>query len=90
MSTSMGTPIDGAGSRGFGATGRGRTGGSFAADKGGGWVEMVLGDAEGAEHDMDWKASLARCAWSILRAALYHALGSVSVGHPYGMVAIWF
>ena len=45
MSTSMGTPIDGAGGGGFGATGRGRTGGSFTADKGGGWVEMVLGDA---------------------------------------------
>jgi len=49
----MGTPIDGAGSGGFGATGRGRTGGSLAADKGGGWAEMVLGDAEGMEHNTD-------------------------------------
>jgi len=40
----MGTPIDGADSR---------TGGSLATDKGGGQVEMVLGDAEGMEHDID-------------------------------------
>jgi len=63
---SMGTPIDGAGGGGFRATGRGGAGGSLATDKGGGWVEMVLDDAEGTEHDMDWKASLARRAWSIL------------------------
>jgi len=49
----MGTPIDGAGSGGFGATGRGRMGGSLAADKGGGWAEPVLGSVEEAEHDMD-------------------------------------
>ena len=86
----MGTPIDRAGSRGFGATGRGRAGGSLATDKGGGRTEMVLGDAEGTERDTDWKASLARCTWSILQAALYHMSGSVSAGRPYGMVAIWF
>jgi len=28
-------------------------GGSLAADKGEGWVEMVLGDAKGAECDTD-------------------------------------
>jgi len=88
----MGTPIDGAGSRGFGATGRGGAEGSLATDKGGGRAEMVLGDAEGTEHDTDWKASLARRTWSILQAALYHASRSVSVsvGRLYGMVAIWF
>jgi len=59
-------------------------------DKGGGRAEMVLGNAEGTERDTDWKASLARCAWSILQAALYHMSGSVSAGRPYGMVAIWF
>jgi len=47
----MGTPIDEVGGRGFGATRRGRTGGSLAADKGRGRAEMVLGDAEGAEHN---------------------------------------
>jgi len=87
---SMGTPIDGAGSRGFRAMGRGGMGGSLAANKGGGQAETVLGDVEGAEHDTDWKALLARRTWSILRAALYHAPGSVLVGRPYGMVAIWF
>jgi len=49
----MGTPIDGAGGKGFGATRRGRTGGSLAADKGGGRAEMVLGDVKGAERDTD-------------------------------------
>jgi len=87
---SMGTPIDRAGSGGFGATRRGRMGGSLATDKGGGQAETVLGDAEGAEHNMDWKALLARHTWSILHAALYHMLGSVLAGCPYGMVAIWF
>jgi len=86
----MGTPIDGVGGGGFGATGRGRMGGSLAVDKGGGWAETVLGNAEGAVRDTDWKASLVRCAWSILQAALYHASGSVSAGRLYGMVAIWF
>jgi len=26
--------------------------GNLATDKGGGWVEVVLGGTEGAEHDM--------------------------------------
>jgi len=50
VSTSIGIFIDGAGSGGFGVTGRGRTGGNLATDKGEGWVEMVLG---GAERDTD-------------------------------------
>jgi len=49
----MGTLINGADGRGFGATKKGRTEGSLAMDKGGGWTEMVLGGAEGAEHDTD-------------------------------------
>jgi len=48
-------------------------------DKGGGQVEAVLSSVEGAERDMDWKASLARHAWSILHAALYHALKGAKV-----------
>ena len=90
MLTSMGTPIDGAGSGGFRATERDRMGGSLAADKGRGRAETVLGNAEGVECDTDWKALLARRAWSILCAALYHTSGSVSVGRLYGIVAIWF
>ena len=50
---SMGTPIDGASGGGFRATRRGRAEGSLAMDKGGGRVEMVLGDAEGAECNTD-------------------------------------
>ena len=38
---------------GFGVTGRDRTGGNLATDKGEGWAEMVLGSAEGAERDTD-------------------------------------
>jgi len=86
----MGTPIDRAGSRGFGATRRGGMGGSLAVDKGGSRAEIVLGDVEGAERDTDWKASLVRRAWSILCAALYHMSGLVLAGRSYSMVAIWF
>jgi len=35
MSTSIGTPIDGAGGRGFGVTERGGSGSNLATDKGG-------------------------------------------------------
>jgi len=76
------------GSRGFGVTGRGGTGDNLAIDKGGGQAEVVLSSVEGTEHDIDWKASLVRCTWSILRATLYHVLGLVLAGHPYGMVVI--
>ena len=61
-------------------TGGGGARGNLATDNGRGWVEIVLSEAEGAEHDTDWKASFARRAWSILLAALYHASGSVSAG----------
>jgi len=73
----MGTPIDRVVGRGFRVTGGGGARGNLATDNGGGWAEMVLSTAEGAERDTDWKASFARCAWSILCAALYHASGSV-------------
>jgi len=53
MLTSIGIPIDRAGSGGFRVTGRGRTGGNLATDKGEGQAEMVLGGAEGVEQDMD-------------------------------------
>jgi len=49
----MGAPIDRVGGGGFGVTRRGGIGGSLATDKGGGWVEAVLGSAKGVEHDMD-------------------------------------
>jgi len=50
VSTSIGILIDGAGSGGFGVTGRGRTEGNLATDKGEGWAEIVLGSAERAER----------------------------------------
>ena len=57
----MGVLMDGAGSGGFGTTRRGGMGGNLATDKGRGQAEIVLGDTEGTERDMDWKASLASC-----------------------------
>jgi len=50
---SMGVPIDRAGSRGFGMTGRSRMGGNLATDKDGGQAETVLGDTERAERNTD-------------------------------------
>jgi len=47
----MGTPIDGVGGRGFGATGRGGAGGNLATDKSRGRAEMVLSGMEGAKRD---------------------------------------
>jgi len=41
------------------------------------------------EQSVDWKVSLVNRAWLILWAATYQASGSVSVGRPKGMVAIW-
>jgi len=52
-STSIGTPIDGVGGRGFGATGRGEAEGNLITDKGEGQAEMVLSGVEGAEQDTD-------------------------------------
>ena len=50
---SIGTPIDGADSRGFGVTRRDGTGGSLTTDKGGGRAEAVLVGVERAERDTD-------------------------------------
>jgi len=50
---SIGIPIDGVGSGGFGVTGRGGAGGNLTTDIGGGRVETVLAGPEGVEHDMD-------------------------------------
>jgi len=50
---SIGTLIDRVGSEGFGVTRRGRIGGNLATDKGGGWMEAVLGSTEGMECNMD-------------------------------------
>jgi len=56
----MGTSIDRVVGRGFGITGGGRARGNLATDNSGGWTEMVLSEAEGAERDTNWKVSFAR------------------------------
>jgi len=78
----MGTPIDEVVGGGFRVTRGGGARGNLAMDNGEGRAETVLSDVEGAECNTDWKASFARCTWSILYAALYHTSGSVSAGHP--------
>jgi len=40
------------------------------------------------DWSVDWNASFANHAWSILWAAIYQASGSVSAGRLKGMVAI--
>jgi len=87
---SIGTPIDRVGGGGFGVTRRDGTEGNLVTDKGGSQAEAVLSSVAGTECNIDWKASLARCTWSILHATLYHASGSVLAGCSYGIVAIWF
>jgi len=49
----MGTPIDGVVSGGFGVTRGGGMRGNLTTDNGGSWVETVLSDTEGTEHNMD-------------------------------------
>jgi len=86
----MGTPLDGAGGGrgGLGGIEGGAAGGERSTEKG-------VGRA-GAEHtgvtvvnwSVDWNASFANHAWSILQAAAYQASRSVSAGRPKGIVAI--
>jgi len=86
----MGISPDGAGG---GRGGLGRTEGEAA--RGEQSTEKGIGRA-GVEHagvmvvdqSVDWNASFANHAWSILWAAAYQASGSVSTGCPKGMVAI--
>ena len=79
----MGIPPDGAGGggRGLDGTEGGATGGERSTEKGVGRVGVTVVD-----QSVDWNASFASRAWSILRAATYQACGSVSVGRPKGMV----
>jgi len=85
----MGIPPDSASGGGLGGTGggAGREGQNIerGVERGGAERKRV----KVIVQSMDWKASLASLAWSILWAAAYQASGSVSVGHPKGMVAIW-
>jgi len=86
----MGIPPDGAGG---GRGGLGRTegraaGGERSTEKGVSRAGAEHAGVTVVDQSMDWNASFANCAWSILRAAVYQASRSVSAGRPMGMVAI--
>jgi len=63
----------------------GATGGERSTEKG---VGRVGAERAGVDRSVDWNASFTSRAWSILRAAVYQASGSVSAGCPKGIVAI--
>ena len=86
----MGILLDGAG-RGGGDLGRmeGRAArGEQSTEKGVGRAGVEHAGVTVVNWSMDWNASFANYAWSILWAAVYQASKSVSAGHPKGMVAI--
>ena len=87
---SMGTPPDGAGEGGGGLGGMegGAAGGERSTKKGVGRARVERAGVTVVNRSVDWNASFANCAWSILRAAAYQASGSVSAGCPKGIVAI--
>jgi len=86
----MGIPPDGAGGggRGLGETEGGATGGEQSTRKGVGRVGAERVGVMVVDRSVDWNASFASHAWSILWAAVYQACRSVSAGRPKGMVAI--
>jgi len=87
---SMGILPDGAGGGrgGLGRTEGGAAGGERSTEKGVGWAGAERAEVTVVDRSVDWNASFANCAWSILWAAAYQASRSVSAGHPKGMVAI--
>jgi len=85
----MGIPLDGAGGGGLGGTGGGASGGGRNIERGAERGGVEREEVEVVVWSMDWKASLASLAWSILRAAVYQVSGSVSAGCLKGMVVIW-
>ena len=86
----MGTPPDGAGGGGggLGRTEGGAAGRERSTEKGVGRAGVERAGVTVVDRSMDWNASFANHAWSILRAAAYQASGSVSAGRPKGIVAI--
>jgi len=86
----MGTPPDGAGGGGGGLGGMkgGAAGAERSTEKGVGRARAEHAGVTVVDRSVDWNASFANRAWLILRAAVYQASGSVSVGHPKGIVAI--
>jgi len=86
----MGIPLDdaGGGGGGLGGTEGGTTGGKRSTEKGVGRVGAERAGIAVVDRSVDWNASFASRAWSILRAAVYQASGSVLAGRPKGMVVI--
>jgi len=86
----MGTPPDGVGGgRGsLGGMEGGAAGRERSTEKGVGRARAECAGVTVVDRSVDWNASFANRAWSILRAAAYQASGSVSAGCPKGIVAI--
>jgi len=86
----MGIPPDGAsgGGGGLGGTEGRATGGERSTKKGVGRVGAERAGVTVVNRSVDWNASFASRAWSILRVAAYQASGLVSAGRPKGMVVI--
>ena len=87
---SMGIPPNGAG-RGEGGLGgtEGRAAGEEQSTEKG--VSRARAECAGVtviDQSVDWNASFANHAWSILWAAAYQASGSVSAGRLKSIVAI--
>jgi len=86
----MGTLLDsvGGGGGGLGGMEGGAAGGERSTEKGVGQAGAERAGVTVVDWSVDWNASFANRAWSILRAAAYQASGSVSAGRPKGIVAI--
>jgi len=78
----------GRGGGGLGGTEGGAAGEEWSTEKGVGQAEAERVGVMVIDWSIDWNASFANRTWSILWATAYQASGSVSVGHPKGMVAI--
>jgi len=86
----MGISLDGAGggSGGLGGMEGGATGGKRSTEKGVGRVGAERVGVTVVDRSVDWNASFASRAWSILQTAAYQACRSVSASRPKGMVVI--
>jgi len=86
----MGILLDGAGGGGggLGETEGGAAGEERSTEKGVGRARAEHAGVTVIDQSVDWNASFANRAWSILQAAVYQASGSVSTGHLKGIVAI--
>jgi len=85
----MGILPDGAGGGSGGLDGMegGATGGERSTEKGVGQVGAECTGVTVVDQSVDWNASFASRAWSILWAAAYQASGSVSAGCLKGVRA---